>query len=165
VREALFTPLCVRMLEEGYPVRFQAPGSSMHPAIRDGEWVTMEPVGPGSLRRGEVVLYRSPRGLTAHRVRRIVGLHGAPRYLVLRGDNAAGREEHVDPSNVLGRVVYVERGRRRFDPASMGAWVASEAWRTIATLKRMVHELAAGSRLLLPYAKRRQHGDGQGGSP
>jgi hypothetical protein len=161
--EALFTPLCVRMLEDGHAVRFQAPGSSMHPAIRDGEWMTVEPTRPGSVRCGDVLLYLGARGLTAHRLVGVVTEEGTPAQFVFRGNNAGALDEHVDPRDVLGRVASVERGRRRFDPASMRARLASEAWRRLAALKRVVHGLAAGSRLLLPHATRRQHSARQGG--
>jgi len=161
--EALFTPLCVRMLEDGQAVRFRAPGSSMHPTIRDGEWMTVEPTQVVSVRRGDVLLYRSVRGLTAHRVVRVVTEASNPARFVLRGDNAGTLEEIVDSRQMLGRVARVERGRRPFDPASLRARLASGAWRTVSAVKRMVHELAKGSRLLLP-AKRRQHSAGQGGS-
>jgi hypothetical protein len=161
--EALFSPLCVRMLEDGHAVRFQAPGSSMHPAIRDGEWMTVEPTRPASARRGDVLLYLSVRGLTAHRLVRVVMEEGTPAQFVFRGDNAGALEEHVDFTNVLGRVARVERGRRHIDPASMRARLASEAWRTIAELKRMAKELAAGLRLRSLYAKRGQHSARQGG--
>jgi len=161
--ETLFTPLCVRMLEDGHAVRFQAPGSSMHPAIRDGEWVTVEPTRPAFVRRGDVLLYHSVRGLTAHRVVRVVTEEGTRARFVFRGDNAGGLDEPVDFGHILGRVACVERGRRHFDPASVRAQVASEAWCLIAALKRMVHKLAADSRLLLPFAKRRQHSASEGG--
>jgi hypothetical protein len=161
--EALFSPLCIGMLEDGHAVRFQAPGSSMHPAIRDGEWMVVEPASAASVRCGDVLLYRSVRGLTAHRVVRVVADEGTRERFVLRGDNVGALDEDVDSGHILGRVARVERGRRQFDPASIRAQFASEAWRTIAMLRRTVHELATGWRLLLP-ARLWQHGARQGGS-
>lgn len=162
--EALFSRVCVRMLEDGHAVCFPAPGNSMHPAIRDGEWVTVEPTDPTCVRRGDVLLYRSRRGLTAHRVVRVVADEGTPARFVCRADNGGAIEEHVDSRNILGRVARVERGRSQFDPASIRVRLASGAWRTVAELKRILDELAAGSRLWLLYAKGRHHGARQGGS-
>jgi hypothetical protein len=162
--EALFTPLCVRMLEEGQSVRFRASGYSMHPAIRDGEWMTVEPAGSAAIRRGDVLLYRSARGLTAHRVARVLAEVGGPVSVVARGDNAGKVGELVDSTQVLGRVARVERGRRHFDPASLRSRFASNTRRSLAALKRIVNDAATGLCLLLS-ASRRQRGARQGGSP
>jgi len=40
----------------------------MYPSIREGELITVEPVEPGNAKRGDIVLYRSEREPTAHRV-------------------------------------------------------------------------------------------------
>jgi hypothetical protein len=134
--DALFTPLCVRMLADGHAVRFRAPGFSMHPSIRDGEWMTVEPAWSASVRRGDVLLYRSARGLTAHRVRRIVALDGSRRSLVFGGDNSGDCEERVAPGAILGRVVCVERDGRRVDPNALRARMTARVWHILAGLKR-----------------------------
>ena len=161
--EALFTPLCVRMLEDGHAVRFQAPGSSMYPAIRDGEWLTVEPVAPEALRRGDVALYRSPRGLTAHRVRKFVAPDGAPLHLVLRGDNAGGCDEHVEPADILGRVACVERAGRRIDPASVGSRAAARLRRALGGLRRTLATFLFEATSILHNGLRRRSVARQGG--
>ena len=161
--EALFTPLCVRMLEGGHAVRFRAPGSSMHPAIRDGEWLTVEPVEPVALRRGNVLLYRSRRGLTAHRVRTLVAPDGAPLHLVLRGDNAGGCDEHVEPADILGRVACVERGGRRIDPGSIGSRAAARIRRTLGGLRRTLGTFFLEATTILHNGLRRRSVARQGG--
>ena len=40
----------------------------MHPTICDGEMINVEPVLPSQVRHGDIILYRSARGITAHRV-------------------------------------------------------------------------------------------------
>ncbi len=40
----------------------------MYPSIREGELITVERVVARDVQRGDIVLYRSERGLTAHRV-------------------------------------------------------------------------------------------------
>ena len=64
----LFTDVCVGLLNQGQSVRFKANGWSMHPTICDGEMINVEPVLPSQVRHGDIILYRSPRGITAHRV-------------------------------------------------------------------------------------------------
>ena len=116
-----FRLLCEDLLRSGRGVRFRATGTSMHPAIRDGELVTVEPVDASAVRRGDVVLFRSARGLTAHRVTRVVARPDASQYFVLRGDNTGESHEHVATTSVLGCVIGVERGGRVFNPGA--AWV------------------------------------------
>jgi Signal peptidase, peptidase S26 len=163
VGEVLFSSLCTRMLEDGHTVRFQAPGTSMHPAIRDGEWVTVEPADLAAVRRGDVVLYRSPRGLTAHRVVRVVAGGGVPGRISVRGDNTGGLEEDVGFADVLGRITRVEHGRRPCDPAAIHARLLSVGWRAIAARKRAVHRLVARWRRVLE-PKDMGRGARQGGS-
>ena len=66
--QALFADVCVGLLNQGQSVRFKANGWSMHPTICDGEMINVEPVLPSQVRHGDIILYRSPRGITAHRV-------------------------------------------------------------------------------------------------
>jgi hypothetical protein len=63
-----FADLATELLERGHSVRFQAPGRSMHPTIREGETITVEPVEPSAVKRGDIILYRSESGVIAHRV-------------------------------------------------------------------------------------------------
>jgi hypothetical protein len=64
----LFADVCVELLNLGQGVRFKANGWSMHPTICDGEIINVEPVLPSQVRHGDIILYRSPRGVIAHRV-------------------------------------------------------------------------------------------------
>ena len=106
-----FPDLCADLLQSGRPVRFRAPGASMHPTIRDGEVVTVVPVPTREIKRGDVLLYQTDRGLTAHRViRRLPGPKTAFR---VRGDAPGSEEERVAANRVLGKVASVERAGRQ----------------------------------------------------
>jgi hypothetical protein len=124
----------------------------MYPTIRDGETVVVRPIDPKLVRRGDVLLYCSPRGLTAHRVVGVVGEIGAPAMVVFRGESAGALDERIDSRHILGRVVHVERGAWRLDPASSRARLVSRAWRAIAQIKGQVRKLVAGSRLPKPHS-------------
>ena len=99
--------LIADLLAHGQRVRFPARGDSMHPLIREGDTLHVDPVGGTAVRPGEVVLARAARGLTAHRV---VACDAAS--VVTRGDNAPGDDEPLAPHLVIGRVVLVERAGR-----------------------------------------------------
>ena len=65
----LFVGLTRELLQRGCHVRFRATGTSMHPAIRDGEVVTVAPASGDAFAVGDVLLCRcrpasdgSPRG-------------------------------------------------------------------------------------------------------
>jgi signal peptidase I len=110
--------LIIDSLKNGRSVRFRAPGGSMAPLIRSNDALIVEPVAPAEVSAGDIVLYRSGAGLTAHRV---VGTpppankEGGGCFL-LKGDAGSRPDPPVATSAVLGRVVAVERGGRRIDP-------------------------------------------------
>ena len=66
-----FLDVSTELLERGHSVRFRAPGTSMHPTIKGGENITVEPVEPPDVRTGDIILYRTKTGVVAHRVIRI----------------------------------------------------------------------------------------------
>lgn len=108
---SVFPILCADLLRAGQRVRFRAWGPSMAPAIRDGDMVTFVPVRSQEIRRGDVVLYTSERGLTAHRV---VGRpDGGREIFPAQGDAPGSPRERVPASQVLGRAESVERDGRR----------------------------------------------------
>lgn len=106
----MFADVSRELLRSGQSIRFRALGVSMQPTIASGEMLTVEPVNPADIRCSEIILFRSRRrGLTAHRVLRIERSHGVTRF-VLKGDSCATPDEPIESEQILGRVVYVERG-------------------------------------------------------
>lgn len=105
-----FLDLATELLARGHRVRFGAEGGSMHPSIRAGEALVVEPVGALEIRMDDVVLYRSGRRVIAHRVVGIVGNDGKAPVFALRGDAPGSAHERVEARQVLGRVAAVERG-------------------------------------------------------
>jgi len=97
------------VLEKGKPFRFEALGASMHPVIRDGDVVTVRPLGGTRPGPGDVVAFIHPltKGVLVHRiVRADEGVY------VLKGDNALAEDGAVAPADVLGRVAGIERDGR-----------------------------------------------------
>ena len=88
------------VLATGNAARFRARGDSMHPSIRSNDLLEVERVDPATIRRGDVVLARLSRGLTAHRVVRIT----REGWFVTRGDNAPGDDEPFTAGAIVGRV-------------------------------------------------------------
>ena len=101
-----FENTVIDLLGRGIDVRFRATGDSMHPTIRCGEPMRVEPVGASELSRGDVVLARHTRGLTAHRIVRIDGAR-----ITTRGDNCSDDDPDFGVAEILGRV-KLARARR-----------------------------------------------------
>ncbi len=123
----LFTDVATGLLRQGYGVRFYAKGWSMYPTIKDGEMITIEPVVPSQVKRGDILLHHNGRGVIAHRVVRI-GRRKAllsPQnsvlgtLFILRGDASSTCDGPVEADQVLGKVVSVERDGRLID---LGGW-------------------------------------------
>jgi hypothetical protein len=140
------------LLGGGHSVRFRAPGWSMHPTIRNGEAITVVPIGRSPVRVGDVVLYRRGHAAIAHRVVRVRSACGRSVGFVLRGDAAYSCDRPIELAQVLGRVSAIERDGRRVRLDLLGtAWsrasryalrVARDA-RTKATeiVNRMSHKV------------------------
>jgi len=123
----------------------------MGPAIRDGDLVTFAPIRHRQVRRGDVLLYDSARGPTAHRV---VECPKRDRAIFLtRGDAPGSPLEEVPVGQVLGRVESVERDGR---PVRVRRWfarqVAAADWLRRWAARRLRARKGRQSAGLLPMA-------------
>jgi signal peptidase I len=138
IAHCFFSALCTDFLNHGKTVRFRATGQSMYPTIMDGDMITVVPVTPVDVKKGDIVLYSSGRGIIAHRVAKIQkpmsllslpSLHSslsllhsafrnrkssmgrliAHRFFLVRGDSPHTSSEIVEAKHVLGKVVMSER--------------------------------------------------------
>src|SRR5215467_6556586 len=79
-----FVDVVTELLSRGYRVRFRAEGASMRPTIRGGETITVEPAS--EVKMGDIALYRTDRGLIAHRVVGIQKGNGKAPIFLARGE-------------------------------------------------------------------------------
>jgi signal peptidase len=135
------------LLRRGIRVRFAAKGQSMQPVIRDGEVITVIPVAAAEVKRRDILLYRTPRGLIAHRLVGIKRHQGLAAVFTLRGDATCTCDAPVQAEQILGKVVSVQRGNRDIDMAS---WPATRGHRIGAWASR----LAGRSTSKLPFLRR-----------
>ena len=139
-----FGDLSAELLSLGFGVRFRAPGTSMHPTIRHGDLITVEPVAPSNLKRGDIILCRLQNGFIAHRLVNIEERNGCGLTFFLRGDASTTCDAPVKPAQVLGKVVCLERGHRRIDPYSRRVRLWSMLYLWLARLRRGVfHQTSA----------------------
>ncbi len=135
-----FGDLSAELLSLGFGVRFRAPGTSMHPTIRHGDLITVEPVAPSNLKRGDIILYRLQNGFIAHRLVNIEERNGCGLTFFLRGDASTTCDAPVKPAQVLGKVVCLERSHRRIDPYSPKVILWSMLYLWLVRLRRSVSQ-------------------------
>ena len=111
-RDSLFSELVVDLLLKGTSVRFRALGRSMYPTIREGDVLTVAPIAPNLVHRGDILLYRLEGGVVAHRLDRIDRGHADRSYYTFRSDTWGSWDEPVLAEQILGKVVSVARSGR-----------------------------------------------------
>lgn len=115
---SLSAPVIMELIEavheKGASFRFQARGFSMIPAIRDGDVITLSPLGNRMPGRGDVLAFRHPERpqMMVHRV-----LHTQVKKYFIKGDNCSEADGWIRAENILGRITKIERqGKARFWP-------------------------------------------------
>jgi signal peptidase I len=109
-------------------VRLRVSGTSMVPAMRPGDLITVERISTAEITPGEIVVFARSGRLVVHRV---TGTVAAPDFansgkeseplIETRGDCARRNDPIVRGSELLGRVTQIERGTRRLEPrATLG---------------------------------------------
>jgi hypothetical protein len=111
-REAEFTlwgpdllPLFQEVIQKGSRIRLTVKGFSMFPFVRDEDAVTISPL-ECSPRLGDTVAF-SPAQTQKLFIHRVVGKQGES--LLLRGDNTSSADGLHPRTEVIGRVVGIER--------------------------------------------------------
>lgn len=90
-------------------VRLRVSGTSMAPAVRPGDLLSVEATEPYQVCPGEIVVFAREGRLIAHRmVARTEDVTGS--YLVTRGDRVRRNDPPVSSAELVGRVTGIERG-------------------------------------------------------
>ncbi len=116
--------LVSEVVQKAGRVRLRVSGSSMVPAMRPGDLITVERASLKDIAQGEIVVFARSGRLVVHRVLTTVhaptksGIARAPGnsrepLLRTRGDRARRPDPIVYSSELLGRVTQIERGGHR----------------------------------------------------
>lgn len=135
-KEEIKEELWCESLKNGYTMRYGALGGSMSPFIKGGSILTVKPRERISI--GDVILYKSKKGLTAHRVIGKRNFNGKS-FFVTKGDNLRYRDDAVSYSEILGKVVRVESEKKKIELDSL-------------TRRVLNYAIAIASPLFLPMA-------------
>jgi signal peptidase I len=123
-------------------------GTSMAPSILPGDLVFVQRAGLDEISLGEIVLFSRDDRWFAHRV---VSRGSAPKSscLITRGDRLGQDDPPVMPSQLIGRVVSIQRGRRQFAPST-----EVRGWKRLILSVLRVSDLATYAYLrLLSWAR------------
>ena len=132
------------LLAAGHPARFRASGDSMYPSIRSGDFLNIVPCAPSELRRGDIVLAAMKRGLTAHRIVRIIERDGSLE-IITRGDNSLRSDRPIGAADILGRVVHTGQGTNVRQSGLESATITRFAVVLIRRLRARVSAIGIGS--------------------
>jgi len=105
-------------------LRLRVFGTSMVPSILPGDFVSIHRAGLNEISPGEIVLFRQLDRLFVHRVvdRKIMaaaaGAEGP--CLITRGDRLRHNDLPVSSSELLGRVISIQRGDRNVEMQTHG---------------------------------------------
>jgi signal peptidase I len=115
--------LCQEVLGRGSIFQFRALGTSMFPFIRSGDLLTTRAVNPTDLSIGEVLLYQREGRSFVHRLIKKKFMNGTPQFIT-RGDHQTFCDPAICSSQILGKVICIERSGRRIhlDTPFQGMW-------------------------------------------
>jgi signal peptidase I len=105
-------------------LRLRVFGTSMVPSILPGDFVSIHRAGLNEISPGEIVLFRQLDRLFVHRVvdRKVMaaaaGAEGP--CLITRGDRLRHNDLPVTSSELLGRVISIQRGDRKVEMQAHG---------------------------------------------
>jgi len=165
--QPLFIDVSTELLRRRQCVRFRAPGLSMHPTIKEGQTITVAPISPLDIKRGDILLYILGRKIIAHRVVSIEKKKSdssnqpskfCSRLFLLRGDASTICDEPVEAQQILGKVVFVERDGRSINLCSRKAKIFRLAYKSASHLKRLISRLLKKCGQIFIFHKK-QRGD------
>ncbi len=111
--QAEFLELSQELLDHGKSIRFRAHGRSMHPFIKDGDILIVEPMNGAPANVGDIIFYRLPYDiLVAHRLIR-VEKHKDNTILITKGDALKYYDPPIPAGLILGRIIRVEGKERQ----------------------------------------------------
>jgi signal peptidase I len=99
------------LLSDGLSVRLKTRGFSMFPLISTGDRIIIRQVR--SLSPGDVIVFKRNDEWIGHRLRRLFMKDGII-FLQTKGDNQFQADEPITPSEILGKVIEIDRGAFTF---------------------------------------------------
>jgi hypothetical protein len=137
VEQSVIEELYREALRKGHTLWFTVSSGSMHPLLRIGEEVYIEPATAGDLQVGEIAAFETGAGLVIHRiVQRRADQHGTR---LIEMSDVHLRAELIESGAAIGRVVAIGRGKQHIDLqhpiAQKCGWVTAQARYRLYTVR------------------------------
>ena len=133
-----FIGLCEDVLRRGADLRIRVTGRSMYPFLKGGEVLTIRQVPYPSLRRGDLILYKSLYNKPVlHRILRIELSLNNTIIFFTKGDASRLLDKPVRQNKVLGKVSKIEKISS--DSYLKHIDLESNIWRKINFLIALIH--------------------------
>ena len=105
--------LHIEAVRDGQSLWFRVASGSMHPILRIGEQVRIEPATAEQIQVGEIAAFETDEGLVIHRI--VQQQREASNNQLLEMSDAHFHAQRVASSAVVGRVVAIQQGHTIID--------------------------------------------------
>lgn len=129
-------------LRKGQPLWFRVASGSMHPLLRIGEEVYIEPATAEDLQVGEIAAFETGAGLVIHRI--VQRRSGQESIQLVEMSDTQLHAGPVESGAVIGRVVAIGRGKRRID---LQRPIAQKCGRVTARIRYRLYTMRFRNRL------------------
>ncbi len=134
--------LHIEAVRKGQSLWFRVTSGSMHPMLRVGEQVLIEPAVAAQIQVGEIAAFETNEGLVIHRIVQRRRENAGIRLIEM--SDVHFRPGPVDSEAVVGRVVAVRQGNTRID---LQRPIAQKCGRVIARAHFRLYTMRSSKKL------------------
>lgn len=149
VEQNVIAELYREALRKGRPLWFRVSSGSMHPLLRVGEEVCIEPATAADLQVGEIAAFETGAGLVIHRIVRRRSVGGSVQLIEM--SDVYLHAGPVESGAAIGRVVAIGRGKRRID---LQRPIAQKCGRVTARARYRLYTVRSRNRLAQVIARK-----------
>ena len=127
--EEIFKEMFADLLKSGKDIRLKALGWSMHPTIKNGEYVVIKAIACRDTKIGDIIVCQNinNKKIVIHRLVKKLNSRNSP-ILITKGDNNFSRstDSPIDPDEfVLGKVISIEKPNKIINLENSLSWLSN----------------------------------------
>ena len=104
--------LSLDLLSDGYSLKLTVTGNSMFPYLLSDEVVKVIPFDEKKLKKGDIIVFKNPTGLIAHR---LIGFNKKAHTYTTKGDFCMRKDPLLRKDQIVGKIVAVFRKEKEFN--------------------------------------------------
>ena len=139
---AVIASLYIEAVRKGQPQWFRVISGSMHPLLRIGEEVRVEPAAAERIAVGEIAAFETGEGLVIHRI--VQQRQADAGVQLVEMSDVHFRVGRVDDGAVVGRVVAIRQGHISID---LQRSIAQKCGRVTARLRYRFYTMRSSNKL------------------